>query len=91
MIPLAPPSGSEVPTVAGYYWFSGLRHCKGEWQLVRVFRPLWVDPNQQDLYWQYLDWSGGDDAERYAVANFPGQWSGPILPPNTNYPSKGSV
>lgn len=88
----APPSGSEVPTVEGYYWFSGIPVYKGEcWQLVRVFRPMWVDPNQQDLHWQYLDRSGGDDAKRYAVTNFPGKWSGPVLPPNTEYTDLVSV
>ncbi len=74
------PAGG-LPPKPGYYWFWGTPFSLGKWWLVEVFRPDWVDPERMDLRWRYLDRSGGDEAH-HDVALYPGQWSGPLLPPD---------
>lgn len=74
--------GFGVPTVAGYYWFTGTYGSRGQWRLVEVFRPCWCDPTRQDLRWRYLDRSGGEDSES-DVATCAGEWSAQVLPPSS--------
>lgn len=65
----------ERPTKPGFYWFTGSYLYAGKWALVRVFRPLWVDPSRHDLEWSYLDGSGS-----YPLTG--GEWSPQVLPPD---------
>jgi hypothetical protein len=78
----SPALGEGIPTVAGYYWFTGLTLWRGEWRLVEVFRPYWCDRNRQDLRWRYLDRSGGEESKS-DVATCAGQWSAQVLPPSS--------
>ncbi len=80
--------GSGLPTEPGYYWFRGTSIARGHWRLVRVFRPLWVDPHRRDLRWEYIDGSGGWGPKYDVSASAGVEWSRPVLPPtNTDVPT----
>ena len=78
LAPANPPASDPAQRAGelreGFAWYDGTYLSKGEWRMVEIFRPCWVDKNRQDLAWRYLDRSEPDDITENLLANCKGRF-----------------